>query len=313
MLFRELPSASQDYLFQKSRNKSLALPEGDDPRVVEAAKILSQEFQIQCLLGSKEFAIANKEKTLHVLHGLAQKKGKPLSEKIELLCQDPVFAAGSALALGEVQAVVAGCCNPTAHIIRAALSTVGLKEETKIITSAFLLSLPKPTPGGESLVLYSDCAVIPKPTSEDLCSIAYLASKSFCAWTNLTPKISFLSFSTLGSAEHQDVSIVRHAQKLFSQKYPDILSEGEVQFDTACSPDVAKRKNPQGKICGATNVFIFPDLNSGNIGYKMAQYIGGAKAWGPMLLGVAKPFSDLSRGASTMDIVHSAILTLALH
>ncbi|MES2614176.1 MAG: phosphate acyltransferase [Bdellovibrionota bacterium] len=312
MLFTELSITTQSYLIEKSKNKRIALPEGEDPRVLEAARILKNEYHVQCELGSPKYGQSRKQKTLSVLHSVAQKKGKPLSEKIEQLAEDATFAAGAALSLGEVDAVISGCCNTTSHVIRAALNTVGLKKETKIITSAFLLSLLKPTPGGESLVLYSDCAVIPKPTSEELCSIAYLAGQAYSVWTNTTPKISFLSFSTMGSAEHAEIDIVKQATSLFCKNYPDILCDGEVQFDSACVPDVSKRKNPGSKICGGTNVFIFPDLNSGNIGYKMTQYIGGAKAWGPTLLGAAKPFSDLSRGASALDIAHSVILVLAL-
>lgn len=311
-LFPGISSVTREYLFEKSKNKTLALPEGDDERVIKAAKILTEELHIQCILGSQEFGQSNKQKTLNVLHALAQKKGKTLSEKIEQLSEDPTFACGALLSLGEVDAVVSGCNHTTAHVIRAALNTVGLKKETKIITSAFLLSLATPTPGRENLILYSDCAVIPKPNSEELCSIAYLAGNAFASWTKNEPRISFLSFSTVGSAEHPDVENVRNAYNLFTQAYPHILCDGEVQFDAACVPAVAQRKNPTSKIKGKTNVFIFPDLNAGNIGYKMAQYIGGAKAWGPVLLGAAKPFSDLSRGASVEDIVHTAVLVLGL-
>lgn len=312
MLFSELSQPIQEHLYEKSKNKIIALPEGEDERVINAAKILKKEYHIQCILGSKQYGQNNQQKTLNVLHSFAEKRGKPLSEKIALLSQDSTFAAGAALSLGEVDAVVSGCNNTTAHVIRAALHTVGLKKETKIITSAFLLSLVQPTSGGQNLILYSDCAVIPKPTSEELCSIAYLASDAFTAWTNNSSLVSFLSFSTAGSAEHVEIDNIRKAHKEFTKKYPNILCDGEVQFDTACVPEIAKRKNPNSKISGKTNVFIFPDLNAGNIGYKIAQYIGGAKAWGPILLGAAKPFSDLSRGASADDIAHTAILVLAL-
>ncbi len=312
MLFNEVPSNVRDNLYSKSKNKILILPEGEDPRIIKAAKILQNELHIQCILGSKEYGKNNKQKTLEIMHSLANKKGKKLSDKIELLSEDPTFAAGACLELKEADAVVSGCSVTTSHVIRAALNTVGLKKETKIITSVFLLALANPTPGGEILVAYSDCAVMPKPTSEELCSIAYLASNAYSDWTKNTSRVSFLSFSTLGSAVHAEVENVKQAFNLFSHNYPDILCEGEVQFDAACAPEVAKRKNPWSKIHGKTNVFIFPDLNSGNIGYKMSQYIGGAKAWGPILLGSAKPFSDLSRGATAEDIAHSAVLTLAL-
>jgi phosphate acetyltransferase len=312
MLFSQLPNHIRDHLFLKTQNKIIAFPEGEDSRVMQAAKILKDQLQLQSVLGSKEYGLKNKQKTMQMINSLAQQRGKTVSEKIEILSEDPTFAAGAALARGEVDAVVSGCVNTTAHVIRAALNTVGLKKETKIITSSFLFLLEKPTPGAENLVAYSDCAVIPKPTSEELCAIAYLTTEAFVAWTNNIPRISFLSFSTAGSAEHAEVEKVKNAYEIFSGYYPHISCEGEVQFDAACVPEISLKKNPNSKIQGRTNIFIFPDLNSGNIGYKMTQYLGGAKAWGPILLGAAKPFSDLSRGASAEDIAHSAVLALAL-
>ena len=313
MLFTQVSPVIRDFLYEKSKNKIIVLPEGDDQRVIEASKILKQEYNIECLLGNTIESENQKQKTLQVMENLAKNKGKELNPKIAALASDTTFHAGALLALGEVHAVVSGCNMTTAHVIRAALNTVGLKKETKIITSAFLLAFAKCTPGGECLVIYSDCAVMPKPTSEELVSIAYLSAHAFSTWTNQTPRISFLSFSTAGSAEHPEIDKVRHAVQIFTQTYPEISTDGEIQFDAACVPEIAKRKNPNSQNLGKTNVFIFPDLNAGNIGYKISQYIGGAKAWGPILLGSAKPFSDLSRGATSEDIAHSAVLTLALN
>jgi phosphate acetyltransferase len=312
MLFQTLSDSAKENIFTRAKNKRISLPEGEDERVIKAAEILKNELNIKCFLGNKNEAENNRQKTLDVMQKIAEKKGKPLSTKIEPLASDPTFEGGAKLYLGEVDAVVSGCVNSTAHVIRAALSTVGLKPQTKVITSGFLLALPKATPGGESLVLFADCGVIPQPSSAELVDIAYLSQEAFAFWSGKTPCVSFLSFSTVGSAEHPDVEKVRNAYKVFSEKYPSIIAEGEVQFDTACVPSVAKRKNPDGKVQGKTNVFIFPDLDSGNIGYKITQRIGGAEAWGPILLGAAKPFSDLSRGASAEDIAHAVALTLAL-
>ncbi|MBX9839230.1 phosphate acyltransferase [Silvanigrella sp.] len=312
MLFQTLSDSAKENIFTRAKNKRISLPEGEDERVIKAAEILKNELNIKCFLGNKNEAENNKQKTLDVMQKIAEKKGKPLSSKIEPLASDPTFEGGAKLYLGEVDAVVSGCVNSTAHVIRAALSTVGLKPQTKVITSGFLLALPKVTPGGESLVLFADCGVIPQPSSAELVDIAYLSQEAFAFWSGKTPFVSFLSFSTVGSAEHPDVEKVRNAYKSFVEKYPSIIAEGEVQFDTACVPSVAKRKNPDGKVQGKTNVFVFPDLDSGNIGYKITQRIGGAEAWGPILLGAAKPFSDLSRGASAEDIAHAVALTLAL-
>ncbi|WP_161597678.1 phosphate acyltransferase [Fluviispira multicolorata] len=312
MLFNTLNESAKENLFSRAKNKKISLPEGDDERVIKASEILKKELNIQCILGNIEEAKKNKNYTLQAMQSIAEKKGKALSQSVEVMSIDTTFEGGAMLARGEVDAVVSGCLNSTAHVIRAALNTVGLKSNTKVITSAFLLALPKPTQGGESLVLYSDCGVIPQPSSADLADIAFLSQEAFSNWAGKTPQVSFLSFSTTGSAEHSDVQKIRDAFKLFSEKHPQILAEGEVQFDTAVVPEIAKRKNPNGKVQGRTNVFIFPDLDSGNIGYKITQRIGGADAWGPILLGSAKPFSDLSRGASAEDIAHAAILTLAL-
>ncbi len=312
MLFQTLSASARENIFSRAKNKRISLPEGEDERVIKAADILKKELNIQCLLGNRKDSENNKNKTLEVMQKTAEKKGKPLSAKIEAYAADPTFYGGAKLFLGEVDAVVSGCVNSTAHVIRAALSTVGLKPETKVITSGFLLALPKATEGGESLVLFADCGVIPQPSSTELADIAYLSQEAFAFWSGQQPRLSFLSFSTAGSAEHPDVEKVRNAFKIFTEKHPSIIAEGEVQFDTACVPSIAKRKNPNGKVQGKSNVFIFPDLDSGNIGYKITQRIGGAEAWGPILLGSAKPFSDLSRGASSDDIAHAVALTLAL-
>ncbi len=312
MLFQTLNQAARDNLYARSKNKTISLPEGQDERVIKAAEILKKELNIKSILGNTAESEKNKNSTLTIMNKIAEKKGKTLSPAMEKMAIDTTFEGGALLARGEVDAVVSGCQNSTAHVIRAALNTVGLKQNTKVITSAFLLALPKATPGGESLVLFSDCGVIPQPSSTELSDIAFLSQEAFANWSGCTPNVSFLSFSTTGSAEHPDVQKVREAFQLFHEKHPDILAEGEVQFDTAVVPAVAAKKNPNGKVQGRTNVFIFPDLDSGNIGYKITQRIGGADAWGPILLGSAKPFSDLSRGASAEDIVHAAILTLAL-
>jgi phosphotransacetylase len=172
--------------------------------------------------------------------------------------------------------------------------------------------LNSPTPGGEDIVLYADAGVIPQPSALQIPQIAVLAAQAFEAWTGREARVGFLSFSTHGSAQHPDVQKMRDAAASFAQGSPRWLSEGELQFDAAVVPEVAIRKNPNTRLAGRTNVFVFPDLDAGNIAYKITQRLAGAEAWGPLLLGSAKPFSDLSRGASALDIAHVALLTLAL-
>lgn len=281
MVFSDLPQDIQENILKRAKKKRLALPEGNDARIQQAAQILKSQFHVDCVLGDGQV--------------------------------EAVRQAGLELAQDQVHAVVAGCVLTTADVIRAALKTVGMKPQMKKMTSCFLFSLKTPTAGAQKLVVYADCAVLPKPNSEELASIAFAAQEAFSFWTEQTPYVSFLSFSTAGSSAHEDVEKVRNACQLFSNQYPHILAEGDVQFDAACVPEIAKRKNPTTQICGRTNVFVFPDLNAANIGYKITQQIGQAKAWGPILLGCAKPFSDLSRGASADDIVHTSLLTLALN
>lgn len=281
MVFSDLPQDIQENILKRGKKKRLALPEGNDARIQQAAQILKNQFHVDCVLGNGQV--------------------------------EAVRQAGLELAQNQVHAVVAGCVLTTADVIRAALKTVGMKPQMKKMTSCFFFSLKTPTAGGQKLLVYADCAVLPKPNSEELASIAFAAQEAFSFWTKQTPYVSFLSFSTAGSSVHEDVEKVRNACQLFSNQYPHILAEGDVQFDAACVPEIAKRKNPTTQICGRTNVFVFPDLNAANISYKITQQIGQAKAWGPILLGCAKPFSDLSRGASVDDIVHTSLLTLALN
>jgi phosphate acetyltransferase len=189
---------------------------------------------------------------------------------------------------------------------------VGLKKQCPLLTSCFLFRLANPTPGGEEVVVYADAGVIPQPSESQLSQIAHLSAEAFSAWVDREARVGFLSFSTHGSAEHPDVLKMRNASNIFANDYPEVPSEGEIQFDAAVAPKVALRKNPSSKLQGRTNVFIFPDLDAGNIAYKVTQRLAGAEAWGPLLLGSAKPFSDLSRGASALDIAHVALLTASL-
>jgi phosphate acetyltransferase len=312
LLFEHLPRKIKDTLFQKVENKILLLPEHHDPRVEEAILLLKKELAVQIIKPTPKEIVEGRENTLSVVEKNLKKRGKCLQPSHIDLGADPLFYAGAQLAQKQVDAVVAGCTCPTADVIRAAVNTIGLKENTKIITSCFLFYLKEPTPGGQQLIVFADCGVIPDPSQEELVEIAFLAQESFTHWTNQTPYVSFLSFSTQGSASHPSLEKIRNAHVLFSKQYPHIFVQGEVQFDAACVPAVAARKISDGNIQGQSNVFVFPDLNAANISYKITQYIGKAQAWGPILLGTARPFSDLSRGASALDIAHVSILSLAL-
>ncbi|NBO38683.1 hypothetical protein EBU99_08880 [bacterium] len=312
MLFSSLPADVRDRLVNAVGGASVAFPEGDDPRVQAAAELLKVHAGVSSLLLKAGESLKYRTITEDVLTKSAQRRGKPVSSELLALADDPFFSAGALLEQGQVDAVVGGAVATTAHVIRAALNTVGVQADAPLISSCFLFKLLTPTPAGEAVVLYADAGVIPQPSETQLTQIAALAARAFAAWTGRDPRVGFLSFSTFGSAQHADVLKMRSAAQSFAQNHPEFVSEGELQFDAAVVPEVARRKNPNTRLAGRTNVFIFPDLDAGNISYKITQRLAGAEAWGPLLLGTAKPFSDLSRGASAEDIAHVALLTLAL-
>jgi phosphate acetyltransferase len=312
ILFENLPNEIRTRLFASARGRRVVFPESADERIQQAAALLSSSAGVHCELISADVIAKFKSQTESVIAQQAQARGKVVPSDLSVLASDPFFTAGAMLQLGHADAAVGGAVATTSHVIRAALSTVGVDPKALLITSCFLFKLRAPTDGGEDVVLYADAGVVPQPSEAQLPKIASLAAQAFSHWTAREPRVGFLSFSTSGSAEHPDVSKVRNAAAAFAHMNPEIISEGELQFDAAVVPQVALRKNPSSRLAGRTNVFVFPDLDAGNIAYKITQRLAGAEAWGPLLLGTGKPYSDLSRGASVLDIAHVALLTLAL-
>jgi phosphate acetyltransferase len=311
-LFGNLPPEIRDNILRRAGNGRVVFPEHADLRVIEAKQLLETQTGVKCLLADQALVDAQKQYTKELIEEQLRARGKPLPADLPAMAEDPFFAAGAMVRLGLADAAVGGAVATTAHVIRAALSTVGVDPRSPLITSCFLFRLREPTAGGEDVVLYADAGVIPQPSEDQLPKIAALAAKAFSLWTGREPRVAFLSFSTGGSAQHPDVSKVRSAAAEFALSRPEIVSEGEVQFDAAADPQVALRKYPSSRLAGRANVFVFPDLDAGNIAYKITQRLAGAEAWGPLLLGTGKPYSDLSRGASALDIAHAALLTLAL-
>jgi phosphate acetyltransferase len=216
--------------------------------------------------------------------------------------RDPLVFAGMLVRLGVVHGSVAGSASTTADVIRAALRTIGMRRGVTKVSSYFLMSFP------DKVMAFADCAVMPDPTDAELCEIAGLTTDNFARVTGEVPVVAFLSFSSKGSAKHPMVDKVRSAAELFRAARPDVTSDGELQLDAAVVPDVGRRKAGTSPVAGKANVLIFPDLGAGNIGYKIAERLGGAGALGPVLQGLAKPAFDLSRGCSVEDIVRTAAI-----
>ena len=218
---------------------------------------------------------------------------------------DQLTLAARLLNKGEVDAVIAGALSPSANVLQVGIKQVGLTS-TGVLSSYFLMVVDN------RLEAYADCAVIPQPTSEQLARIAIDTADNFKELTNLEPKMAFLSFSTLGSAKHHSIDRIKEAVRLAQEARPNYLIDGELQFDAAYAAAVAQRKAPHSEVAGNANVYIFPDLEAGNIAYKVAERLGGTTAIGPILQGLNKPWLDLSRGCSANDIFDLALIAGAM-
>ncbi len=234
---------------------------------------------------------------------------------LERYARDPLFQAAARVRRGEADVFVCGAERTTADVLRAALWLVGLASGTKTLSSFFLMTLPataSPPGGGDRVLVFADCAVVPDPDAAQLADIGIMAAEHFQRLTRRVPHTAFLSFSTRGSADHPRARKVREAVELARRRRPDLHLDGEMQLDAALDPGVARRKAPDSVVAGAANVLVFPDLDAGNIGYKLVQRLAGARAYGPILMGLARQGNDLSRGCSAEDIVETATIACAL-
>ena len=282
-----------------SKNANLLLPESKDPRIKEAKRKLKE---IGILISSVDDFT---EDELYYNYLLKQKftKNWPLNQ-IKQYISEPINKALVLLACGEVDGVVAGATCSTSEIIRSSIRIVGIKKESKWVSSTFFMV----SPCKKYIYTFADCAVIPEPNSEQIAYIASDAYKFHQTITKEIAKVAFLSFSTNGSAEHFRVTRIKEAAKIFSKKNPCIMASNDIQFDAAISVDISNKKDTNSLIKGKANVFIFPNLDAGNIGYKIAQQLGGYSALGPLLQGINKPVHDLSRGCCIDDIVNVVLI-----
>ena len=315
----------------KANLKTIVLPEAEDKRTLEAAQQIKKEgFAKLILLGNKETVEKDAQnygldlsgievvdpKTSPALNDyvtclaeLRKSKGMTEEEARKILTESNTYFAVMMVKKGDADGLVSGACHSTADTLRPSLQILKTKPGTKLVSAFFVMVVPDCSYGENGTFVFSDCGLNQNPTAEELAAIAESSAESFRFLVGKEPKVAMLSYSTMGSAKHDDVTKVQEATRIAKENNPDLLLDGELQLDAALVESVASLKAPNSKVAGNANTLIFPNLDAGNIGYKLVQRLAKAEAYGPMTQGIARPVNDLSRGCSAEDIVGVVAIT----
>jgi len=293
----------------KYKLKTIVLPEYNDPRIVEAARIIEKEGIAKALLLTEDkINPQDKERYIQEFYQLRQSKGLDMPTARKAL-DNPLYYAAMMTQTGKADGFVAGASHTTPDVARAAIQCLGVDAHISIASSAFIMVAPDCPFGEDGTFVFADCGIVPEPNPRQLACIALSAAEFASKVLDFTPRIALLSYSTKGSAKGKPIEKIIEALGLLKEMAPDMVADGEMQVDSAIVPEVAKIKCPDSQLKGKANVLIFPNLEAGNIGYKLVQRLAGARAIGPLLLGLNKPCSDLSRGCLVEDIIDCVAVT----